>query len=104
MKTTGFIRKIDKLGRICLPIEFRRKENLQTDDKVELVISGGGLLMRRYEEGDQLVASVRRLKESVIEDERLTDREKNRLLEQMDALGDQICRAAGVEEGEDDDA
>ena len=42
----GFIRKIDKLGRICLPVEFRRRENLQTDDKVEMIVTDDGLLMQ----------------------------------------------------------
>lgn len=98
----GFIRKIDKLGRICLPIEFRRRERLQTNDQVEMIVTDDGLLMRRYEGTDQTMDAIRRLKGAVIEDGRIYDREKDRLLEQMDALESQIQDATGAGKRDED--
>lgn len=99
----GFVRKIDKLGRICLPIEFRRQERLQTDDQVEMIATDDGLLLRKYDGADKTMSAVWRLKRAVIEDGRIYDREKERLLEQMDVLEGQILEAARIEgSGEDD--
>lgn len=99
----GFARKIDGFGRVCLPIEFRRREKLQTNDEVEMIVTDDGLLIRKYDGTNQTVAAIQRLKEAVIEDDRIYDREKNRLLEQMDALESQIQDATGPgKSGEDD--
>ena len=36
MKSTGIERKIDELGRIVLPIELRRKLNIDVKDPLEI--------------------------------------------------------------------
>lgn len=36
MKSTGIARKIDELGRIVLPIELRRKLNIDVKDALEI--------------------------------------------------------------------
>lgn len=100
----GFIRKIDKLGRICLPVEFRRRENLQTDDKVEMIVTDDGLLMQKYEEGDKLMAAMSRLKEAIIKDSRIYEKLKDRYLERLDLLEAEVFGAAGVEGSDEDDA
>ena len=100
----GFIRKIDKLGRICLPVEFRRRENLQTDDKVEMIVTDDGLLMQKYEEGDKLMAAMSRLKEAIIKDSRIYEKLKDRYLERLDLLEAEVFGAAGVEGRDEDDA
>ena len=100
----GFIRKIDKLGRICLPVELRRRENLQTDDKVEMIVTDDGLLMQKYEEGDKLMAAMSRLKEAIIKDSRIYEKLKDRYLERLDLLEAEVFGAAGVEGSDEDDA
>ena len=100
----GFIRKIDKLGRICLPVEFRRRENLQTDDKVEMIVTDDGLLMQKYEEGDKLMAAMSRLKEAIIKDSWIYEKLKDRYLERLDLLEAEVFGAAGVEGSDEDDA
>lgn len=103
MSAKGFVRKIDKLGRICLPMEFRRQEKLQTNDQVEMLVTEEGLLLRKYEGADKLVAAMGRLKETIIEDDRLYEKLKDLYLERMDLLEAELFGAAGIEGvGEDD--
>lgn len=98
----GFIRKIDKLGRICLPIEFRRREKLDTNDQVEMLITDNGLLMRKYEGADKLAAAMGRLKRAIIEDDRIYEKLKDIYLERLDLLEAEVFGAAGVNGGDDD--
>lgn len=37
MKSTGIVRKLDKLGRITLPIELRRNLNISERDPLEIL-------------------------------------------------------------------
>lgn len=49
MESKGIIRKIDKLGRICLPIDYRRQHDMAVDDVVEVVNMDEGLLIVPHE-------------------------------------------------------
>ena len=40
MKATGIVRKVDKLGRIVLPIELRRTLDIMEKDSIELFLDG----------------------------------------------------------------
>ena len=44
MEKIGIRRELDKLGRICIPIEMRRLFNLE--DEVELLVTKDGVLLR----------------------------------------------------------
>lgn len=98
----GFIRKIDKLGRICLPMEFRRREKLSTNDQVEMIVTDDGLLMRKYEGADKLAAAVARLKDAIRDDNRIDSQEKATVLVQVASLERVIL--GKTEEGEGNDA
>lgn len=104
MSVKGFVRKIDKLGRICLPMEFRRQEKLQTNDQVEMLVTEEGLLLRKYEGADKLVAAMGRLKETIIEDDRLYEKIKDLYLERLDLLEAELFGAAGIKGVGEDDA
>ncbi len=101
MKAKGFVRKVDKLGRICLPIEFRREAGLKTDDKIEMIVTDEGLLMRKYEGGSRIDAALKRLKDAVGEDDRLGYQQQMRLLEKLDSMEFDIMEIIG--EGKEDD-
>ena len=45
----GVIRRVDKHGRIGIPVEVRRYLGLKEDDEVEFFIIEGGALIRRYD-------------------------------------------------------
>lgn len=103
MNTKGFARKIDKLGRICLPVEFRRREKLKANDQIEMLVTEEGLLLRKYEEADKLEEAIGRLKRAIIEDDRLYEKLKNIYLERLDLLEAEVFGAAGIEREEEDD-
>lgn len=48
MKETGFIRKIDSLGRIVIPKEIRRCLNIKEDDYLELLNNNDSLIIKKY--------------------------------------------------------
>jgi len=50
MKSTGIARKIDELGRIVLPIELRRKLNIDVKDALEIYTDDdNSIILRKVE-------------------------------------------------------
>ncbi len=49
MKTYGIVRKIDELGRVVLPKEFRRMLNINNGDDVEILFYGDSIGVRKFE-------------------------------------------------------
>ncbi|WP_252314455.1 AbrB/MazE/SpoVT family DNA-binding domain-containing protein [Sinobaca sp. H24] len=49
MKTTAIIRKVDKLGRLILPAEFRRMLHLQVKDRVEIFTEDEKIILQKYQ-------------------------------------------------------
>jgi transcriptional pleiotropic regulator of transition state genes len=43
MKSTGIVRKLDRLGRIVLPIELRKTLNINKKDPLEIFVDGKAL-------------------------------------------------------------
>ena len=50
MDTVGIVRKVDKLGRIVIPAEFRKSLSLQLGEEVEIIMEGNTVVLRKYEE------------------------------------------------------
>ncbi len=48
MKSTGLVRKIDDLGRIVLPMDLRKKMDLQNGDSLEIFVDGDKLVLTKY--------------------------------------------------------
>ena len=49
MKSTGIIRKVDELGRIVLPIEIRRKLDIQEKDELEIFMENDQIVLQKFE-------------------------------------------------------
>lgn len=49
MKSTGVVRKIDELGRICLPMELRRTLNIAERDALEIFVDGEQIVLKKYQ-------------------------------------------------------
>ena len=47
MKTVGIPRKIDDLGRIVVPVEFRRLLGIREGDELEIALEGDRLVLTR---------------------------------------------------------
>lgn len=48
MKSTGIVRKVDKLGRIVLPIEMRRTLDIGEKDALEIYVEGSSVILKKY--------------------------------------------------------
>lgn len=51
MKGTGFVRKIDELGRIVIPKEFRRSKGWDEGSSLEILMDEEGIYLRKYQIG-----------------------------------------------------
>ena len=49
MKSTGIVRKIDKLGRIVLPKELRHILNINQKDPIEIFLEDNHVILKKYE-------------------------------------------------------
>lgn len=49
MKSTGIVRKIDKLGRIVLPKELRMTLNINEKDALEIFVDNSMIVLKKYE-------------------------------------------------------
>lgn len=49
MKSLGIVRKIDELGRIVLPVELRRKFDIDVKDSLEIYTDGNCIILKKYE-------------------------------------------------------
>lgn len=52
MKDTGVIRKVDELGRFTLPMELRRKLNIEVGDPLEVFVDEDSIILRKYVASD----------------------------------------------------
>jgi len=48
MGTTGIIRRMDALGRIVIPKEFRKTLNIEVGDPIEIFIEENCVISRKY--------------------------------------------------------
>lgn len=49
MKPTGIVRKLDRMGRLALPMELRRTFEIEEKDALEIFVDGNMLLLKKYQ-------------------------------------------------------
>lgn len=50
MRATGMVRKIDDLGRLCIPKELRRTSGIEDGDPIEIFTDNDGVIvLKKYE-------------------------------------------------------
>lgn len=54
---TGIIRKLDRLGRVVVPIEIRRNLDLDSGDCVEITTDGNSVTLKKFELGPKCVVT-----------------------------------------------
>ncbi|MCL2407744.1 MAG: AbrB/MazE/SpoVT family DNA-binding domain-containing protein [Defluviitaleaceae bacterium] len=52
MKSTGIVRRVDELGRIVLPMELRRTQNISERDALEIYVDKDSIIMKKYKPAD----------------------------------------------------
>ena len=52
MIASGFVRKLDELGRIVLPIEIRKTFQIRERDPLEIFVDNDKIILKKYEPGD----------------------------------------------------
>lgn len=63
MKGTGFVRRIDELGRVVLPVELRRSFDLKEHDRVEISAEEDRIVLKKFEPNCTLCGGTRDLRE-----------------------------------------
>lgn len=48
MKSTGIVRRMDDLGRICIPKEIRKMAHVQEGDPFEIFIENETIILKLY--------------------------------------------------------
>jgi len=48
MKATGIVRKLDELGRVCLPKELRKTLDIAEKDALEIYTEGEQIILKKY--------------------------------------------------------
>ena len=51
LKATGYVRPVDNLGRIVIPVEVRRDLSIANSDEVEIYVDGGSIVLEKYVPG-----------------------------------------------------
>lgn len=49
MTSTGIVRRIDAAGRFVLPIELRRRLELDDDDALEIFLEDNTIVLKKYQ-------------------------------------------------------
>lgn len=62
---TTIIRRIDDMGRICIPKEFRKALKLTNDSPVEMYVNKGNLMLWKWEPEEHLKNDVQILMDAV---------------------------------------
>ena len=64
MKATGIVRRIDDLGRIVIPSDFREELGMEPGEKIEIYIEEGRVILKRTVKTDPL-SEINSLKERI---------------------------------------
>lgn len=86
MEATGIIRRIDDLGRIVIPKEIRRQYGIVEGDRMEILSTTEGIIVRKHTADKTILAYTQSLKDAIREEEGLTKEERVMLLQQVAAL------------------
>lgn len=49
MKSTGFVKRIDELGRILIPKELRASMEIESKDALEIFVDGDRIVFQKYQ-------------------------------------------------------
>jgi AbrB family looped-hinge helix DNA binding protein len=79
-KATGYIRKIDKLGRVVLPAQIRKENGWTEGTQLEILTTPEGIVLKEFFSAGGRKQAVKKF-ESIVSS--LTDLESEEVLEQV---------------------
>lgn len=79
MKTLGVVRKLDELGRVVMPKEFRDEHDIKNGDPVEIFNTNKGILIKHYDSVQEISYQLELL-ENVIQDKKLKEDVRSEVL------------------------
>lgn len=50
MISAGLVRKIDREGRVSIPIQFRKQLNYKVNDEVEVIIENDKIMIKKWKD------------------------------------------------------
>lgn len=53
-----FVRKVDELGRVVLPVELRRNMGIKIKDSLEIFVEDNMIILKKYEPADIFTGSM----------------------------------------------
>ena len=65
MKATGLVRRIDDLGRVVIPKEYRKVINVREGDPLEIFIIEDGIIFKKYRFSETINDNIERLIDSI---------------------------------------
>ncbi len=69
MGNTGIVRRVDELGRIVIPMEYRRTLGIHVKDPLSIALEGERIVIQRFQESCAICGSekcVTQVKDRVI--------------------------------------
>lgn len=48
MKSTGYVRKLDMLGRLVVPMEIRKTLDINENDKLEFYVENSSIIIKKF--------------------------------------------------------
>lgn len=63
MKILASIRRLDNLGRVCLPIEMKEELNIESGQPIEIISDGESITLKKYVTGCSCCGSSNNVKE-----------------------------------------
>lgn len=85
MKQRGMVRKLDTLGRVVTPKEFRAVHNIENGDAAEIFNTSQGILIRRYDPVPDVLEKMEEI-ETVLDGKNLEPDIKEQLQQHMETI------------------
>lgn len=86
MKATGMTRKLDNLGRVCIPMELRQRYHMDVNDTVEFYVDGGGIVLKKFDAAGDLEQLLDNAEKWIRSEKELSQEMADRLLAKLEEM------------------
>lgn len=84
MKATGVVRRIDDLGRLCLPKEIRRTLHIAPGDPIEFFVDDNSIILHRYDSYGDMQQLLDNMEHKIrLSDTLIPGKQLNKLLDKL---------------------